>query len=110
MAIADRVLDSSQMNVHQLRRWVVTELASDTRPGLSLLVQSFAYRHGVPGDADFVFDALPAESTLGSAPATASGRDAPVNSSRPGRHEYLGHVSGFPDHWLRFESDTRSYA
>ncbi|HRN60655.1 MAG TPA: RNase adapter RapZ, partial [Chiayiivirga sp.] len=50
-AIADRVLDTSTMNVHQLRRWVVTELAADAQPGLSLLVQSFAYRHGVPGDA-----------------------------------------------------------
>lgn len=114
VAIADRVLDSSQMNVHQLRRWVVTELASDTRPGLSLLVQSFAYRHGVPGDADFVFDVrcLP-NPHWNPRLRPLSGRDAPVREffqQQAPVNEYLGHVSGFLDHWLpRFESDTRSY-
>ncbi len=113
-AIADRVLDSSQMNVHQLRRWVVTELAADARPGLSLLVQSFAYRHGVPGDADFVFDVrcLP-NPHWDPRLRPLSGRDAPVRdyfATQPAVIDYLAHVSGFLDHWLpNFESDTRSY-
>lgn len=113
-AIADRVLDTSTMNVHQLRRWVVTELAADAQPGLSLLVQSFAYRHGVPGDADFVFDVrcLPNPHwDPGLRPL--SGRDAPVREwlmQQPTVVEYLDHVAGFVDAWLpRFESDTRSY-
>src|SRR5690606_24150358 len=56
-ALAAEVIDSSDMNVHQLRRWVVTDLAAGASDGLSLLIESFAYRRGVPPDADFVFDA-----------------------------------------------------
>ena len=114
VAIADRVLDTSAMNVHQLRRWVVTELAADAQPGLTLLVQSFAYRHGVPGDADFVFDVrcLP-NPHWDPRLRPLSGRDAPVREwlmQQPTVVEYLDHVAGFVDAWLpRFESDTRSY-
>ena len=113
-AIADRVLDTSAMNVHQLRRWVVTELAADAQPGLTLLVQSFAYRHGVPGDADFVFDVrcLP-NPHWDPRLRPLSGRDAPVREwlmQQPTVVEYLDHVAGFVDAWLpRFESDSRSY-
>ena len=114
VAIADRVLDTSAMNVHQLRRWVVTELAADTQPGLSLLVESFAYRHGVPGDADFVFDVRCLPNPHWDARLRPlSGRDAPVRdyfAEQAPVGEYLAHVSAFLDHWLpRFESDTRSY-
>ncbi len=114
VAIADRVLDTSTMNVHQLRRWVVTELAAVAQPGLSLLVQSFAYRNGVPDDADFVFDVrcLP-NPHWDPRLRPLSGRDAPVREwlmQQPVVVEYLGQVAGFLDTWLpRFESDTRSY-
>jgi UPF0042 nucleotide-binding protein len=113
-ALADLAIDSSDMNVHQLRKAVLHQLESDARPDVSLLFESFAYRRGVPGDADFVFDArcLPNphwDSTL----RPFSGRDAPVRDyllqQEPVR-EYLDQVSRFLDTWLpRFESETRSY-
>jgi UPF0042 nucleotide-binding protein len=56
MAIADKVIDSSELNVHQLRRLVATGYAQATE-GLTLMFQSFAFRRGLPLDADFVFDA-----------------------------------------------------
>ncbi len=114
VAIADRVLDTSDMNVHQLRRWVVTELANDTEHGLSLLVQSFAYRNGVPGDADFVFDVrcLP-NPHWDPRLRPLSGRDTEVRdyfATQAEVTDYLSQVAGFLDHWLpRFESGTRSY-
>jgi UPF0042 nucleotide-binding protein len=94
IAIADRVIDSSDYNVHQLRRLVVTELALGQQPGLSILFESFAYRHGVPADADFVFDVRCLPNPHWDARLRPlSGRDA-----------------GFLDTWLpRFEKDTRSY-
>ena len=55
-SIADRVIDTSDLNVHQLRRLIATEFGMAGGP-LSLLFESFAYRRGVPTDADFVFDA-----------------------------------------------------
>lgn len=55
-AQADLVIDTSHTNVHELRALVRTRL-HDTPPGtLSILFQSFGYKHGVPADADFVFD------------------------------------------------------
>lgn len=114
IAIADRVLDTSTMNVHQLRRWVVTELVADASPGLSLLVQSFAYRRGVPADADFTFDVrcLPNPHWNPSL-RPLSGRDGPVRDYFTGQADvgqYLAQVSSFLDTWLpRFENDSRSY-
>src|SRR5690606_10351761 len=51
---ADAVIDTSGLNVHQLRRQVITGFALEHSPGLSLLFESFAYRRGVPEEADFV--------------------------------------------------------
>ncbi len=114
MAIADRVIDSSDYNVHQLRRLVVTELALGSQPGLSILFESFAYRHGVPGDADFVFDmrCLP-NPHWDARLRPLSGRDAAVREyleQQPLACEYFGQVAAFLDTWLpRFEKETRSY-
>ena len=113
-ALAAEVIDSSDMNVHQLRRWVVTDLAAGAGDGLSLLVESFAYRRGVPPDADFVFDArcLPNphwEPSL----RPLSGRDAAVRDwlvAQPLVREYQDGVTAFLDAWLpRFAAETRSY-
>ena len=53
---SDLVIDSSHTNIHQLRRQVwnfVDRRSSD----MTIVLQSFAYKQGVPQDADFIFDA-----------------------------------------------------
>ncbi|NOR39650.1 MAG: RNase adapter RapZ [Gammaproteobacteria bacterium] len=56
IANADLFIDTSRTNVHQLRKLVMeTQGATDTT-GFSLLLRSFGYKHGIPADADFVFD------------------------------------------------------
>jgi UPF0042 nucleotide-binding protein len=114
MAIADRVIESSDYNVHQLRRLVVTELALGQQPGLSILFESFAYRHGVPADADFVFDVRCLPNPHWDARLRPlAGRDAAVREhldAEPLVQEYFAQVAEFLDAWLpRFEKDTRSY-
>jgi len=53
---ADLVIDTSRMSVHELRALIGQRV--DPGPGrLSILFESFGYKHGTPGDADFVFDA-----------------------------------------------------
>lgn len=56
-AIADLVIDTSKFNVHELRSYV-TERFQQKSPEKGILVScvSFGYRHGVPEDADLVFD------------------------------------------------------
>lgn len=111
---ADVVIDTSALNVHQLRRRIIAELAFNSSMMLSLLFESFAYKRGVPGDADFVFDArvLP-NPHWNPALRPLSGRDADVRDyldAQPEVREYVGQVSSFLDTWLpRLRGETRSY-
>jgi UPF0042 nucleotide-binding protein len=111
---ADVVIDTSALNVHQLRRRIIAELAFNNSMTLSLLFESFAYKRGVPGDADFVFDArvLP-NPHWNPALRPLSGRDAGVRDyldAQPEVREYVGQVSSFLDTWLpRLRGETRSY-
>lgn len=114
--IADAVIDTSAMNVHQLRRHVIREFALDSHAGMSLLFESFAYRRGVPPDADFVFDAraLP-NPHWDPVLRPLSGRDAGVREhldADPDVGRFFQQVADFLDTWLpRLQSDsTRSYA
>lgn len=53
---ADLIIDTSQTNVHQLRDLVQRRVNSVEHTGLSILFESFGYKHGIPINADFVFD------------------------------------------------------
>ncbi len=52
---ADLVIDTSALNAIGLKRLLTGHFALDTR-GLRVFVTSFAYRHGLPREADLVFD------------------------------------------------------
>jgi RNase adapter protein RapZ len=54
---ADLTIDTSRMSVHQLREVVHRRVEKRTTGHMSILFESFGYKHGIPGDADFVFDA-----------------------------------------------------
>lgn len=113
-AIADVVIDTGPLNVHQLRRQVITEFGLGDETTLSLLFESFAYRRGVPAEADFVFDArvLP-NPHWNPQLRPLSGRDEGVRVFLEAQDEvnaYVAQISGFLDAWLpRLKSDTRSY-
>ena len=54
---ADIVVDTSELNVHDLRRRVVDLFGDGTRrDSTQVTVMSFGYKHGVPPDVDLVFD------------------------------------------------------
>ena len=113
MAIAEKVIDSSELNVHQLRRLVATGYAQATE-GMTLMFQSFAFKRGLPLDSDFVFDArcLPNPHWQPRL-RPLSGKDAPVREYLEGEPlvaEYLIDTTRWLDTWLpRFEQDDRSY-
>ena len=113
-AIADLVMDTSDMNVHQMRREVITALGVGTHQDMSLLFESFAYKRGLPADADFVFDARALPNPHWDARLRPlSGRDAAVREyldQDPQVQEFLAQVIAFLDTWVpRFEAGTRSY-
>ena len=103
-ALADSVIDTTSLNVHQLRRQVITGFALGDEGSASLLFESFAYRRGVPADADFVFDArvLP-NPHWNPELRPLSGRDAPVREFLDAQEDvarYVEQVGGFLDAWL----------
>jgi len=115
-SIADAVVDTSTLNVHQLRRQVLTEFGIGGDTGMSLLFESFAYRRGVPADADFVFDAraLP-NPHWDPVLRPLSGRDAAIREyleSQADVNLFFEQIRQFLDTWLpRLHVDsTRSYA
>ena len=112
--LADVVIDTSELNVHQLRRQVITDFGLGHASTLSLLFESFAYRRGVPPDADFVFDVRPLPNPHWDARLRPlSGRDAEVRAYLDGNADverYATQVEDFLATWLpRLRSETRSY-
>lgn len=53
---ADLIIDTTRTSVHELRELIRDRVGARVEGRMSILFESFAYRHGVPGDADFVFD------------------------------------------------------
>ena len=55
--VADLILDTSQFNIHDLRRLIVARFRGEQEdPPLLVAVNSFGFKHGVPTDSDLVFD------------------------------------------------------
>lgn len=107
------VIDTSELSSNKLRAWV-RELAEVERAPLTLYFESFAFKVGVPLDADFVFDvrAIPNPYyDLSLRPLT--GRDLPVIAfleSQPSANEMMQDIRNFIEKWLpSFKTDNRSY-
>ncbi|HEX5353632.1 MAG TPA: RNase adapter RapZ [Rhodanobacteraceae bacterium] len=113
LAIANRSIDTSDTNVHQLRRRIATDYGG-AGGGLTLLFESFAYGRGLPPDCDFVFDArcLP-NPHWDPRLRPFSGQDAPVCEFLDSQAlvvQYLADIQRFLDAWLpRFESEDKGY-
>ena len=54
--IADEIVDTSDMTVHELRQFFMGLSRGKSRGGLVITLLSFGYKHGVPVDADLMFD------------------------------------------------------
>lgn len=111
---ADLTIDTSRLSVHELREAVRERVVERDSTVPSLLFESFAYRHGVPDDADFVFDSRPLPNPYWEpALRTLSGRDPAVAAFLAGHDEvqrFLDDVTGFLERWLpSLKRSNRSY-
>jgi UPF0042 nucleotide-binding protein len=55
-AQADLVIDTTELNIHQLKQRLVSAFESTESHQLQLAVESFGFKHGLPLDADIVMD------------------------------------------------------
>ncbi len=99
------VIDTSTMNLHQLRRRIWDLVEAGRRAEVShLVLESFAFKQGVPRDVDLVFDArcLPNPHWQPGL-KSATGLERPVRDylkSEPVVDEFLDDVDGFVRRWL----------
>jgi UPF0042 nucleotide-binding protein len=107
------VIDTSAMRPAVLRKSI--RVLVGARPSaLTLVFQSFAFKHGVPLDADYVFDVRVLPNPFYQRELRPlTGRDAPVAeflAREPEVAEMLGQIEAFVARWLpSIEEDQRSY-
>ncbi len=106
---ADVVIDTSNLNIHQLTDKVAEAFGSKARTSLKATVVSFGFKYGIPVDADFVADMrfLPNPYWIPEL-RHQSGRDAEVADYvklRPGAEAFLEHyvplLAGVAEGYLR---------
>jgi len=97
-ASADLVIDTSNLNVHQLSDRVAHAMGSDGDPDIQFTLLSFGFKNGLPIDADMVFDVrfLPNPHWVPDL-RPQTGLSQAVSGyvlSRPGAAEFLDHAAG----------------
>jgi len=111
---ADLVSDTTRTNVHELRAMVRDRVVGSGNSSMSILFQSFGFKHGIAPDSDFVFDirCLPNphwEPSLRS----KTGQDEDVIEYLQGYNmveEMYHSIVNFLDTWIpRFAVENRSY-
>ena len=106
-------IDTSELSANALRSWVKDFVALD-HSGLALLFESFGFKHGIPLDADFVYDVrcLP-NPHYDPVLRPLTGHDAPVIAfleSHAAVIEMLSDIRNYAEKWLPcFVRDNRSY-
>ncbi len=55
-ALADRVLDSSELTIHEIRSQVFREFSHGVEPGMAVSLTSFGFKRGIPYGTDLLFD------------------------------------------------------
>ena len=106
-------IDTSDLNPNALRAWI-KEFVEFDHSGMTLLFESFGYKHGIPLDADLVFDARCLPNPFydpGLRPLTGKDKavidflEADANVKR-----MYGDIRTFIENWLPcFMADNRSY-
>ena len=111
---ADVCIDTSHTHLHQLRDLIGQRFQQGPRQRMTLQFHSFGYKHGVPADADIVFDArcLPNPHWIPDL-RPLDGRDAKVAeflSGEPLVGKMFDTVKTFLETWIpHFEAENRTY-
>lgn len=106
-------IDTSDLSPSALRLWI-KDLISVDRSRITLLFQSFGFKHGIPLDADLVFDVrcLPNPHYVPDL-RPLTGKDDPVKAyieASPNAMAMLADIRAFVENWLPcFIRDHRAY-
>ena len=112
--IADRIVDTSGLSLHQLRDLIKNTVVPDNQQTMSILFQSFGFKQGTPNDADFVFDVRCLPNPYWKAELRAlTGNDPGVIEfleSQVDVASMLADIIGYLTRWIpKFQANNRSY-
>jgi len=111
---AELYIETSSSNLHQLRDLIRNRVNAGNKQSISVMIQSFGFKHGSPADADLVFDVrcLP-NPHWDTKLREYTGLEAPVIEfleSQPMVAEMRGDISQFINNWLpKFQQADRTY-
>ncbi len=111
---ADIVIDTSFTSYHQLREILKSQLGESEQKQMVMQLLSFGFKHGVPLDADFIFDArsLPNPYWVKELRPLTGLDQGVVNFLQEENvvKQFFEDILGFVERWApRFEADNRSY-
>ncbi len=112
--MADLIIDTSSTTANDLRELVRDRVGKRGQDSMSILIESFGYKNGLPADADFVFDVrcLPNPYWVPEL-RSLNGRDQPVRDflgAEAQVQEMIDDIDGFLKHWIpRYEKFQRTY-
>lgn len=111
---ADLIVDTSRTHYHQLRDLIRDYVQEGAQQKISIQTQSFGFKHGIPLDADFVFDARCLPNPYWNPVLRGlTGKDQGVVDflqSEAVVSEFFEEISTFLERWIpRFEKENRSY-
>jgi len=112
---SDVVIDTSELNIHQLAALVSEHFGEDAGPELRLTLLSFGFKYGLPADADQVADMrfLPNPFWIPEL-APLTGLDAPVREfvlTQPGAEEFIeGYAAALAPVFAGYRRENKRHA
>jgi RNase adapter protein RapZ len=111
---AELVIDTTGMSVYALREQIRGRVAPRAPGSVSILIESFGYKHGLPANADFVFDVRCLPNPYWEPQLRAlNGKDDAVKAfldAAPMVQRMVEHIVAFLEEWIpRYQDFQRSY-
>lgn len=111
---SDLIIDTSRTNIYELREQIRNRVAQREDSTVSIQIESFGYKHGLPTNADFVFDVRCLPNPYWHPELQVlNGKDKPVMiflDAQPLVQEMIDDLSGFLAAWIpRYENLQRAY-
>lgn len=93
--LSDLVLDTDQLTIHQLRKFVRSSFSESTQPQLLVNLISFGFKYGIPPESNFMYDvrSLPNPYFVSEL--------RPLDGTSPEIRDFLFKNSEVQDYWLR---------
>jgi UPF0042 nucleotide-binding protein len=112
--LADLNLDTTHLSVHELRSLIKLRISNKKTADMALLFQSFGFKHGIPIDADLVFDVRNLPNPYWNPNLRQfNGRDSQIIeflNKEPLAKDMLSDIQHYLEKWLpSFEQANRSY-